>query len=143
MCMGSGGQAGAAKRGWQSLSSSSCSGLALTNTTQQTWAERSVPSTLAELPAGILSAQKEPRKHPGWTKALWEAGANMYLSCHDCRLESGPLTHFLRCRPLPGSHSLSLDQAPLILGDIGTTSDRQPGKGRLEASLTASTPEPR
>lgn len=40
----------------------------LSQTTQQTWAKRSVPSTLAELPGGILSGQKEPRNDLGWTE---------------------------------------------------------------------------
>lgn len=40
----------------------------LSQTTQQTWAKRSVPSTLAELPTGILAGQKESRKDLGWTE---------------------------------------------------------------------------
>lgn len=41
----------------------------------------------------------------------------------------------------PGLIRCTLDQVPLILGDIAATSD-QPGKGRFEASLTAPPPEP-
>lgn len=62
--MGWGGQTGAAKRdgGHSHLLASQD---LLSQTTQQTWAKRSVPSTLAELPTGILSGQKEPRKEIG------------------------------------------------------------------------------